>query len=261
MAAIAMTAIVVISALGTTLAQQPAAKPKPSTRAQQQPPTAEQPLAGGLRIVAKPINFDQERIQLTIAYRRAHQDAKANDVIIQPKMIILHWTAVGSFESSWNYFNRTRVEAARQDVAAAGEVNVSTHFLVDRDGTIYRLMPETWMARHCIGLNHVAISVENVGDGARFPLTPAQVKADAGLVRYLAGTYPITHLIGHMEYRRMEGTPFFLELDPNYRNRKPDPGADFMGQVRALVGDLRLQGPPPPGGTTQGRSSPGLVSK
>jgi hypothetical protein len=236
-----MIAVVVISALSTTRSQQPAAKP---TIPAQRPPSAEQPLPGGLRIVSKPINFDQERIQLTIAYRRSHQDAKANDIIIQPKMIILHWTAVPSFESSWNYFNRTRVEAARQDVAAAGEVNVSTHFLVDRDGIIYRLMPETWMARHCIGLNHVAISVENVGDGARFPLTPAQVKADAALVRYLAGTYPITHLIGHLEYRRMEGTPLFLERDPNYRNSKPDPGADFMRQVREMVADLKLQGPP-----------------
>lgn len=238
-----MIAVVVISAPSTTRAQQPAAKPKPTPRAQQ-PPSAEQPLPGGLRIVSKPINFDQERIQLTIAYRRAHQDAKASDVIIQPKMIILHWTAVPSFQSSWNYFNRTRAEAARPDLAAAGEVNVSTHFLVDRDGTIYRLMPETWMARHCIGLNHVAISVENVGDGARFPLTPAQVSADAALVRYLAGKYPITHLIGHLEYRHMEGTPFFLELDPNYRNNKPDPGTDFMRQVREMVADLKLQGPP-----------------
>jgi len=201
-------------------------------------------LPGGLRIVSKPINFDQERIQLTIAYRRAHQDPKANDVIIQPRMIILHWTGISSFESTWNYFNRIRAEAARPELAAAGEVNVSAQFVVDRDGTIYSLMPETWMARHCIGLNHIAIGVENVGDGERFPLTPAQVKADAALVRYLAAKYPITHLIGHMEYRRMEGTPFFLELDRNYRNNKPDPGADFMRKVRALVEDLKLQGPP-----------------
>jgi hypothetical protein len=200
-------------------------------------------LPGGLRIVFKPITFDQERIQLTIAYRRAHQDAKANDVMIQPKMIILHWTGISSFESTWNYFNRNRAEAARPELAAAGEVNVSAQFLVDRDGVIYRLMPETWMARHCIGLNHVAIGIENVGDGGTSPLTAAQVKADAALVRYLAGKYPITHLIGHMEYRRMEGTPFFLELDTNYRNTKPDPGADFMRKVRALVEDLKLQGP------------------
>jgi len=51
----------------------------------------------------KPINFDQERIQLTIAYRRLHQDPKAADVIIQPKMIILHWTGIPSFISTWNY--------------------------------------------------------------------------------------------------------------------------------------------------------------
>ena len=32
---------------------------------------------------------------------------------------------------------------------------------VDRDGTICRLMPETWMARHVIGLNYSAIGIEN----------------------------------------------------------------------------------------------------
>jgi N-acetylmuramoyl-L-alanine amidase len=202
----------------------------------------EETLPGGFRIQNKPIDFGKERIELTIAYRRAHQDPAANDVIIQPKMIILHWTGISSFTSTWNYFNRVRAEAARADLAAAGEVNVSSHFLVDRDGTIYRLMPETWMARHCIGLNHVAIGVENVGDEKQ-PLTRAQVQADAALVRYLAAKYPITRLIGHMEYRKMEGTPFFVERDPKYRNTKPDPGAEFMRKVRALVADLKLQGP------------------
>jgi N-acetylmuramoyl-L-alanine amidase len=210
----------------------------------QQPDAAVVNLPGGFRIVSKPINFDRERIELTIAYRRLHQDPAAHDVIIQPKMIILHWTGIPSFTSTWNYFNRTRAEAGRAELAAAGEVNVSAQFLVDRDGTVYRLMPENWMARHCIGLNHVAIGIENVGDGEKSPLTQAQVKADAALVRYLATQHPITHLIGHMEYRRMEGTPFFLELDPKYRNTKPDPGAEFMRQVRAMVADLKLQGPP-----------------
>jgi N-acetylmuramoyl-L-alanine amidase len=217
----------------------------PATAVAQAAPTArDETLPGGFNIKNKPIDFGQERTELTIAYRRLHQDPSASDVIIQPRMIILHWTGINSFISTWNYFNRTRAEAARAELAAAGEVNVSAQFLVDRDGAIYRLMPETWMARHCIGLNHVAIGIENVGDGEKFPLTQAQVRADAALVRYLAGKYPITHLIGHMEYRRMEGTPLFLELDPKYRNTKPDPGADFMKKVRALVADLKLQGSP-----------------
>jgi hypothetical protein len=201
-------------------------------------------LPGGFRIKDKFINFDQERTQLTIAYRRQHQDPNASDVIIEPKMIILHWTAIPSFKSTWNYFNRNRAETAREQLASAGDVNVSAQFLVDRDGTVYRLMPENWMARHCIGLNHIAIGIENVGDGDKFPLTQAQVEADAALVRYLAKKYPITHLIGHMEYRRMEGHPYFLERDPKYRNTKPDPGKKFMDEVRARVADLKLQGPP-----------------
>ncbi len=35
--------------------------------------------------------------------------------------------------------------------------------MVDRDGTRYRLMPETYMARHVIGLNYYSIGIENVG--------------------------------------------------------------------------------------------------
>ena len=222
-------------------AQQPV--PRSETAATAALSSGDELLPGGLRIKNKPIQFDQERIQLTLAYRRLHQDPAAKDINIQPKMVILHWTGISSFESTWNYFNRTRAEAARAELASAGEVNVSAHFLVDRDGTIYRLVPETWMARHCIGLNHLAIGVENVGDD-KLPLTEAQVKADAALVRYLAGKFPITHLIGHQEYRRMEGHEYFLERDPKYRNTKPDPGMDFMSKVRALVADLKLQGPP-----------------
>ena len=202
---------------------------------------AQKSAASEFRIVDKFIRFDQPRIDLTIAYRRAHQDPKASDVIIQPKMIILHWTGSSSMMSTWNYFNQLRAEAGREQLASAGDVNVSSQFLVDRDGTVYRLMPENWMARHCIGLNHIAIGVENVGDGGAFPLTDAQVRADADLVRYLSKKYPITHLIGHHEYRAMEGTPFFLELDPKYRNQKPDPGPAFMSKVRALVKDLQLK--------------------
>ena len=54
----------------------------------------------------------------------------------------------------------------------------------------------------------------------------------------------ITHLIGHMEYQDMEGHPYFQETDPTYRTIKPDPGEDFLGQVRAAVVDLSLEGVP-----------------
>ena len=179
-----------------------------------------------------------------LAYRRAHSDPGATDLTIEPHVIVLHYTGGRSAKATHRYFDRTRIEAARGRLARAGAVNVSAHFLVDQDGTIYRLQPETRMARHCIGLNHVAIGVENVADPPGLPLTDAQVAADAALVRYLAARHPITHLIGHLESRRFEGTDLWVERDPRYRNVKPDPGAAFMRAVRARVADLGLAGPP-----------------
>ncbi|MBP9088375.1 MAG: N-acetylmuramoyl-L-alanine amidase, partial [Kofleriaceae bacterium] len=133
----------------------------------------------------------------------------------------------------------------RKQLYAGGKVNVSSHFLVDLDGTIFRLMPETKMARHCIGLNHNAVGIENVGDEGKTPLTDAQVAANIALVRYLTATYPtITHLLGHFEVMKFTNEPLFVELDPVFRNDKPDPGRRFMGMVRAGLRDLQLRGLP-----------------
>ena len=193
-------------------------------------------------IVDKPISWTAERERLTLAYRRAHQDPDAADTTIVPHVIVLHHTGGRSWQATWRYFDRTRLEEGRAQLRRAGEVNVSAHFLVDRDGTIRRLVPETRMARHCIGLNHVAIGIENVGGGPGAPLTTAQVEANAALVRFLASRHHITHLIGHHESRAMEGHRYWSERDPRYRNRKPDPGEDFMRRVRMRLLDLFLAG-------------------
>jgi len=202
------------------------------------------PSAEPVTIVDWPITWTDERAELMLEYRRAHVDPAATDLDIEPRVIVLHYTAGSSARGTKSYFDRTRLEEARQELRRGGGANVSAHFLVDRDGTIYRLLPETRMARHCIGLNHISIGVENVGDGKRWPLTDAQVDADARLVRHLAARFPITHLIGHHEAYLMEGHSYFVERDPHYRNRKPDPGPAFMAAVRARVADLALQGPP-----------------
>jgi N-acetylmuramoyl-L-alanine amidase len=214
-----------------------------TTSAMAEPARAPEP-DGEPKIIDKPIPFDDERVRLTLAYRRQHSDPGATDIAIEPRVIVLHYTAGGTAEGTFEYFSGNRMETGRSKLAAAGDVNVSAHFLVDRDGTIYRLMPETRMARHCIGLNHVAIGVENVGDENKWPLTDAQIDANARLVRHLASRFPITHLVGHSEAARLEGKIYFQERDPRYRNAKPDPGPRFMKHVRARLGDLKLKGPP-----------------
>jgi N-acetyl-anhydromuramyl-L-alanine amidase AmpD len=186
--------------------------------------------------------WSDERERLTLAYRRAHSDPSATDLTIAPRVIVLHYTAGGSAKGTRSYFDNVRIEASRPELARAGAVNVSSHYVVDRDGTIYRLQPETRFARHCIGLNHIAIGIENVGDEAKYPLTDAQVAADAALVRDLAARFPITHLLGHYEVNKFRDNPYYLERDPNYRNDKPDPGVRFMARVREQVADLKLSG-------------------
>jgi N-acetylmuramoyl-L-alanine amidase len=195
-----------------------------------------------LAVVDAPLAWSAERERLTLDYRRAHSDPDAADLAIDPRAIVLHYTDGNSARATRSYFDNLRLEASRKDLARGGAVNVSAHYLVDRDGTIYQLQPPTRYARHCIGLNHVAIGIENVGDGARWPLTDAQVAADAALVRDLAARFHITHLLGHYEVMKLRADPLFVERDPTYRNDKPDPGARFMARVRERVADLHLRG-------------------
>jgi len=197
-------------------------------------------------IIQKPIIFKKERIKMTKAYIKRHYGLDVKNIEIKPKIIVLHWTALNNFKNSFDRFKPQRLFSDRKDISSASLLNVSTHFLVDRDGTIYQLMPDNYMARHVIGLNYESIGVENVGgrNNKQEDLTPAQLKANIALVRYLKQKYPdIEYLIGHYEYREFENTPLWMEKDAGYRTIKADPGKKFMHEVREGVKDLRLKKP------------------
>jgi len=199
-----------------------------------------------IEIIDKPIDFGTERIEMTKEYIKTHYGFEVDNIEIEPKIIVLHWTADMSFIKSFERLKPQKLFSDRKDIVKASALNVSAHFLVKRDGTIYRLMPENWMARHVIGLNYSTIGVENVGGkgNKKDDLTPAQVKANIALVRYLVNKYPsISTMIGHHEYREMEDTEFWLELDKGYRTKKSDPGDAFMTKIRNAVDDLNLTKP------------------
>ncbi len=200
-----------------------------------------------LQIIDKPIDFGVERVAMTKEYIKNRYGKTVDSIEIIPKIIVLHWTAEMDFGKSFKRLNPQKLLSDRKDIAKASQLNVSSQFLVDRDGTIYRLMPENWMARHVIGLNYSSIGVENVGgkDNKTDDLTPAQRKANIDLIFYLKAKYPsITYLIGHHEYKQMESTTLWLELDKGYRTVKSDPGAKFMAEMREGVKDLLLKLPP-----------------
>jgi len=183
-------------------------------------------------IVDIPIIFDTQRILLTKEYLLNRYGLDQNTPEITPKMVVLHWTAIPSLKKSFEVFNRSTLPIWRPNIESASGLNVSSHFLVDRDGTIYRLMPETTMARHTIGLNHCAIGIENVGGTEETPLTKQQLKSNIYLVKYLASKYDIDYVIGHQEYTLFENHPLWLEVDDGYRTEKTDPGMDFVEKVR-----------------------------
>lgn len=206
------------------------------------PPTPPPVDATPLAVVDAPIKWPPERDAGMLEYRRIHNDPAATDTTIAPRMIVLHYTAGSSAAGTRRYFDNLHLESGRAQLRTGGDVNVSAHYLVDRDGTIYKLMPEDRMARHAIGVNHIAIGIENVGDDKKWPLTDAQVSANVALIRDLTARFPITHLLGHFEAMKFKKHAYYVELDPNYGNDKPDPGAAFMQKVRAKVGELKLQG-------------------
>ena len=215
----------------------------PGTPLAQGKPPAPAPPAPALEIIDRPIRLGTERMELTRDYIRKHYGLEVDDATIVPRAIVIHWTGTRGLKGTWRAFNRVRIRRARRHLQRGGAVNVSAHFLVARDGTIYRLMPETWMARHAIGLNYDAIGIENMGGGKKVPLTAKQLQANISLVRYLTARHGgIRYLIGHMEWRKVQNLPIFRELDPTYRNAKADPGPRFMKSLRHGVKDLGLLG-------------------
>lgn len=190
------------------------------------------------KIIQKPIQFDAQRMKLTRAYQLTHYGIDDQSIDIDPKMIVLHWTCIPSFKLTFRVFNPPQLpEHSQRRNDLPGDLNVSSHFVVDRDGSIYQLMPETWMARHVIGLNHYAIGIENIGGvNGIDDLTDAQAKANAFLVCYLKNKYPqIKEVIGHNEYLGYKKTALWLEQDPHYETTKTDPGLFFVNKVKKLI--------------------------
>ena len=180
---------------------------------------------------------------MSLAYLKERHGMEKEIPSIEPQVIVLHWTAIPSVEKTFDVFAPSTLPTARASISGASALNVSSQFVVDRDGTIFRLLPDTAFARHVIGLNYCAIGVENIGS-SNMPLTRAQVKANEALIRYLKTKYPIAYVIGHHEYQLFRDHPLWKETDPDYLTQKSDPGDKFMRKVRHRIRDLNLQGAP-----------------
>ncbi|MCH8077367.1 MAG: N-acetylmuramoyl-L-alanine amidase [SAR324 cluster bacterium] len=189
-----------------------------------------------LEIKPHPIVSD-ERLELTRIYNKIHYGLDSYQ-LKSPAIVVIHHTAIGSLKGSFRAFDKARIPGHRGYIKKFGAVNVGVHFLVDKNGDIYSLLPTGITGRHAIGLNHVSIGIENVAAKAS-RLTEAQLQANAALVNHLKYEYAsIKYVIGHQEYtkRDLPHYKLYKELDPKYRPTvKSDPGPRFMKKLRARL--------------------------
>jgi hypothetical protein len=200
-----------------------------------------------LEIVEKPIVFDAQRKFLTVAYREKHTsdcDYKEKGieacVSIIPKLIVVHMTDIDNLQGSFDAMYEPVLGEEREKLISRSydRLNVSAHYLIDKDGTIYRLMPETYMSRHAIGVNHNSISIENVGLNNAVP-SPEQVESSAKLVQYLLVKYniPKENVYSHAGTAKLRQAqdPLFVELDPDYFEQKRC-GERILTELKGSVG-------------------------
>jgi beta-N-acetylhexosaminidase len=151
--------------------------------------------AAALHVVWKPIPFGPQRKAETARYARVHYGI--DSYVLHPRVIVEHVTANDSFGATWNTF------AADTPDPELGQLpGTCAHFVVDRDGTVYQLVPLNVMCRHTVGLNYVAIGIEHVGmSDSQVLHDPAQMRASLALTRMLMRRFGISvrNVIGHAE--------------------------------------------------------------
>ena len=157
------------------------------------------------REVARPIPYGPERRADMADYAQRHygiHDFRLRD----SKVIVEHYTATSSFAPVFDYFSRNEPDPELNELPG-----ICSHYVIDRDGTIYRLVRTSIMCRHTVGLNWTAIGIEHVGQSdAQVMGNPRQLASSLRLTRALQGRYGIAtrNVIGHNENR---DSPFHRE--------------------------------------------------
>ena len=93
-----------------------------------------------INIIQLPINYSKERTALSMEYLKNRHGITQSTPIINPIMVILHFTDGGTIKSIQNYFNSPTIEDSRQINKRVSALNVGSQFLIDRDGKIYQLI-------------------------------------------------------------------------------------------------------------------------
>ena len=195
-------------------------------------------------IVWKPIPFSAQRLAETAAYARRHYGVDTWH-IHGPHVIVEHYTESTTMMSAWSAFARDVPDSELHELPGT-----CAHFIVDRDGVIYQLVPLDVICRHTVGLNLVALGIEHVGmSDAEILDDPAQMKASLHLTAWLMQRYhiPLGDVIGHAESLT---SPWHHELYPSWRCQthsdwQPADMAVYRARLKAFLRRYHIPAGPP----------------
>jgi N-acetylmuramoyl-L-alanine amidase len=157
----------------------------------------------------KPIPYGAKRRHQMAAYSKRHYGRRTWH-LREPKVIVEHYTDGLSFSSAWNTF-------AANSKHNGEYPGVCSHFIIDRDGTIYHLVDLRVRCRHAVGMNWTAIGIEHVGTSDRMVLrNHRQMRSGIRLTLWLMQRYDINigNVIGHAETLQSK---YHRELYPSWR--------------------------------------------
>ena len=142
------------------------------------------------------IPFPQQRKNEMRAYAQRHYGINSY-VLTKPKVIVEHVAVASSAAATRNTFVPDRRDPELHELPGT-----CSHFVVDRDGTIYQLVSLKLMCRHTVGLNYTAIGIEHAGftDGDVLG-DRRELAASLKLTAWLKCRYGIrlSNVIGHNE--------------------------------------------------------------
>ena len=164
-------------------------------------------------IVQKPIPFPTVRKQQMAAYARRHYGIDSYR-LRDPKVIVEHYTVTATFQQTYNTFAPNHPDPSFNEYP-----NTCAHYVIDRDGTIYQLVPRSIMCRHTVGLNYTSFGIEHVGKSDGDVMNnKRQLAASLRLTRWLRCRYGIAtkNVIGHSESL---SSPYHKENVERMRNQ------------------------------------------
>ncbi|MCE7869518.1 N-acetylmuramoyl-L-alanine amidase [bacterium CPR1] len=177
--------------------------------------------------------YEEWETEYSEYFLRHYGDAR---VRFRPSAICVHFTVTSSATGVYNGFVRG---GGMWNGTGVSFGHPSVHLMVDKDGTVYQLLPLDFRCTGAYGVNHKALSVELVALDQKDLLSrPRQLHASFCLVRWLMRRFsiPARQVYGHNDVSlgRTVVADFLDLADKKWPNgyppeaRRTDPGWIYL---------------------------------